>query len=528
MKNLPFLIRQLFLFLSVVFLARNASGVQIYTFIDEKCDVDQGLIIGAEEDQIELLNLNGHAKTLNQKEIKFILIHDTLENPIKDIQLSSSLNQHLNHIYIKKQKKPLFTGWAVRFIENLVLFYDIRGNSHALELYQISKIRPVEPDIFAKPVRYVPTQLHLGSVGNQCRLKSNDKSLRPTRILADKVQISEVLDNFKTGFADLKSYKERTYLYAKPYLYEKRTRMGIVIGGDLKESVESLPLPFYFQWANGSEYRFQSFNQIGNLDTEYLPTVERNFSFRSDLKSHLFHASFVGNLSSLAAGTEFYTPIKEDWSKVLDEDRNRFSATASSFNYMALMGGDYGPFSLSFGTLFANHLIYVKNPTAPAVDAFREVLASNISPIVRVMFTNTRFKASALISQTTSQSNSPTDFDVSIDENVSSIGTIDSYDFESHFIRLNGDMTLTNEFSIGASQIYKTFKYNETTPSETNFMDATHLTTQVRLKHAFGDYVAIRLYGNYHIIERKFRFASLNSSENDNGFTLGGSFEFVF
>lgn len=514
--------------LLILFTTFPLAGLELYSLVDERCRLTQGVIVGADEKNVQMIDLKGQAKKIQQDNIKFVLIHNTLENPIDRIKLNEDLRISLNQIYIKGQRDPLFTGWAVRFIENLVLFYDIRGNSHALELYQISKIRPVEHKIYNKPTRYLPVRLHMGSVADQCGLKNSAKSIRPTRILGDKVQISEVLDNFKKGFAELESYKERTYLYAKPYLYEKKTRMGIAIEGDRKETLKVIEFPLYFQWANGSEYRFQSFNQVGNLDNEYLPTVERFFAFRSDLKSHIFHASFIGNLTSLAAGTEFFTPLKNTWGSELDAKRSQFSQTASSFNYMALMGGDWGPFSVSFGTFFANHLVYVKRPDTVVVDEFREILASNISPILRFMITTEKMKLMALASKTSSKSNNVNDLDVSIDEDNSTIGSIDSYSFDSLFFRVNGDYSLSKDLSVGASGIYKTMEYDEVANGNANFMKATHITSQVRVKHAFGEYVSIRLYGNYHLIERDFRFTSLSGNEDDNGFTFGGSFEFVF
>ena len=517
------------LFIWFVFLLFYCStpsfGVEIYSFLDKKCKLEQGLIIGSEAGNFSLLSLSGELRIVKESETKFLLVHNTLENPFSQIPITTDLQKPLFDIYIGPGDQPLFRGWAVRFIENLVIFFDIKGNTHAVELYKITKIRPASMTPKTQFRRTSKTDLHLGTAGKQCKIQSRKGATRPTRIMSDSIQISELLGGFKKGFEDLSSYKERTYLYAKPYLYEKQTRMGFEIAGDKKHQIEHFPI--YIQWSNGSEYRFQSFNQIGSVAIEYLPSLDPDYVFRSNLKSHLFHASFVGNLKGISAGTEVFTPSKDAWLEHLENDEEYSSRAAPSFNYLAFMGADWEAHSFSIGTYFANQVMVVFDKKQK-LSEFREILASNVSPIFMYSYFHDRLKWSVIFSSSSTSSNNVKDLDLSMDEDTSVEGTISSYNYKSRFLRANADYQISSNLSVGGSAITYVAEYSEFVTLTQNFMNMDHTMLQLRAKHSFGEYVAIILKVNNHMLKRDYSFNGFNKSETEDGTSIGGSFEFVF
>ena len=142
-KNFTWLFASLILFLSPL---ANAS-VEIYSILTNRCELSQGLIIDINEDTLSTLDLDGQLKTINRKNIEFLIVHNTLENPFNKIKLNAFTKSKLLSIYVGGSVKPMFIGWAVKFIEDLVIFFDIKGSTHVVELSRITKIRPLSANI---------------------------------------------------------------------------------------------------------------------------------------------------------------------------------------------------------------------------------------------------------------------------------------------------------------------------------------------------------------------------------------------
>lgn len=520
------------LFLASLILTSTAQAVEIYSALTQKCQLVQGLIVDVTEDNVVFLTLEGQSKRLPRDDVRFLVIHNTLENPVRTITLDDDLKSRLRAIYLEDSSEPVFYGWAVRFVEDLVIFYDLKGKTYVLEMYNIRKIRPAgEGKKGRRRLKGTSVQLRLGDVSSHCsnvRQSEAKGGLRPTRILGDQIQISEFMSNFEEGYEHLVSFQERTYLYAKPYLYEKRTKLGFPVYGKYKEGPPS-NFPMYFQWATGDPFRFQSFSQIGTVTNEYGPTIEPMFLFRSDLKSHIFTGTFVGNLLALPAGSEYFTRGYEDNFGIKYGNKKNKSHSATAFNYMALMGGDWGPWSFSIGTYFPIFAFRVRDENA-SVDEFREILANKVSPIFRVMFTRNWFKARVLYSQTrVTPGGSFDDLTISIDEDISARGVIESFQFKGHYLRVGADIQIKEDLHAGAEGVIVRGEYSETLlVPEKNSMDFTQLKSQFYLRHWFGEYVTLRAYVNYFNVHNDYKFSGISGEDTIDESVMGGAFEFVF
>lgn len=512
----------------------SSSALEIYSLLDKDCQLYDGLIVGVDAESVEMLTRQGHYSRFHREDLRYLAVYNTIDNPIAEIKPHPRLAETLLEVYTDNQDRPKLVGWPVKFVENLVLFYDIKGKSHVFEMYKIRKLRPYrESGLEVVKLAHQPVQLSYKSWISQCKLPSSkDKDnniVRPSRILGDQIQISEFFVQFEEGFDSIQSFKERTYVYAKPFLYERQTKMGILAFEKKNLFLSPEPIiPLYFQWSKGREFRFQSFNQLGSVPVEYLPAVEPLAVFRSDLKSHIFHASFVGNLQALSAGSEFFTPLVSNSGGLnqmpYDVGKADFkSHSSASINYMALMGGDWGPWSLSVGTYFPNYMVQTK-------DEFREILASRLAPLFRLMYTGENFRLRGLLGFTNLEQNGEVkDTQISRDSESSVINYLQSFSFQSHYIRVGVEYQISRQLEASLDELWLQGAYKESLVDSThNKFDFSHLVTQASLRHYFGEYVALRAYLQFFKVNEDFEFSGTRENEAKTRTTFGGSFEFIF
>lgn len=521
------------------FLSLSAWGLEVYSLLTKDCHLNKGLILGVTQEQVEMLTLEGEYRQIQRDDLRYLAVYNTIDNPIEKLKNNPRLDEMLLKIYVDDQREPSFVGWPVKFVEDLVIFFDINGKSHVFELYKIRRIRPYgKKSLKSLQLSFQPVVLSYESWVSQCSLpdikekaKVKKEIVRPTRMLGDQIQISEFLTQYQDGFENVKSFQERTYVYARPFLYERSTKLGFLVFGKKNFALSPVTtMPMYFQWTKGREFRFQSFNQIGSVPVEYLPTVEPLTVFRSDMKSHIFHATFVGNLDALSAGTEYFTPAVESATK---DDSGRLpynpykpnfkSHSAASINYMALMGGDWGPWSLSVGTYFPNFMIQTSSE-------FREILASKLAPLFRLMYTGSNYRLHGMFGFTElEQEHEVQDSQISRSGELSVFGYIDQFYFKSHYIRAGVAYSLNKDVEVTLDQLWLQANYEETLATlEKNQFDFSHLVTQASVRHFFGEYVSLRAYLQFFKVEDSYRFGGISSTNNSTNSTYGGAFEFIF
>lgn len=221
-----------------------AWALEVYSLLDEKCQLREGLILGITPTQVEMLGLDGQYSTIERENLRHLAIYNTVDNPIGRIEDHPRLRQLLVEIYVRNSDEPSFIGWPVKFVENLVIFFDLRGKTHVFELFKIRKIRPFKgAHIPAKKLAHDPVKLSYVSWVSDCQLPGKGEArgnrVRPTRMLGDQIQISEFLTQFENGFEDVKSFQERTYVYARPFLYEKSTKLGFLVNDEYQLNPKS-------------------------------------------------------------------------------------------------------------------------------------------------------------------------------------------------------------------------------------------------------------------------------------------------
>ncbi len=495
----------------------QASALDIYSLIDSSCKVHSGLIVGADDQLIKIINLKGEFDEIERSKINTIVIFNSLENSIPELKIDKKLAELTKDFYVHEESKPLFTGWPVRFVEDLVIFYDTSGKSHVLDLADVTKIRDVEIPERTQSFknRAEKISLNFNDVNSQCsNLNENGKDgTGPTRIIDDKINVSEFLSNFEKGFQKIESYEQRTYFYSRPFLFEKRSKLGIVVFNNYQENAPVLPM--YFQWATGKPYGFQTFNVFGSSPVEWVPLAEPSFVFRSDVKSHFFNATFVGNIAALPAGSSYFTNLS------IKLPRDTFAA--HQYNYLTLLGADYGAFTLSFGTFFPIFDFQVKGTNTTEG---REVLANAVSPAIRLMYSKGPLTLRFIYS-TTQESGSGSDN--SGLRLTSALTTApDNYNVTSYYVRGGIDYAFTKELKGGLDEIYSLANYTENFGLNQYFFNSTYLTTSAYFLQSFGYYISVKVYAN--MFNENFNYKFVNGTDSPSAIytSLGGAFEFDF
>ncbi|MGZ3721597.1 MAG: hypothetical protein ACXVA9_01620 [Bdellovibrionales bacterium] len=516
-----------FLLLLLALSSGRALALEVEGFLTHDCRRHTGLIVNVSDEAVEIINLQGNIESLPRPTIDTLYVFNVIENPIEAFNINEAALKRLKAVYIENTSEPRTLAFPVRFIEDLVIFYSLTGQSHVHTLSDIYKMRPAGPSVLGRhsPKSYKAMKFELYDQSAQCPggAEATLSTIKPTRLLADKISISEYLHSFEHGYESLESFQERTYLYAKPYLYEKNSRLGLVFQGAREEP--GLNFPVYFQWSTGEAYRFQSFSAIGMKRQEFIPNAEPVVSVRSDVKSHIFHGVFIGNVAGLPAGN----PIFLDNGDTMKLDQTL--TVQPSFNYLAMMGGDYGPYSLSVGFFYPTFGIRVAHE-------YREVLGSSVSYAVRAMYTRTHFRMRALASWSKYSSSSPTKKDVLMKSgDDGQIESVAKFDFSSVFLRGGIDYEFSDRLSGGVDTIIVNGNYKEsaddhTDPSGVHLQDNNirfnRLTFQPYIRQSFSNYVSLTAYADLLQNNFKSHFLGKDDSRQQQETNFFGTFEFIF
>jgi hypothetical protein len=512
------LIRHLFWVGMLVAVPGVVSALELQGVVTRQCRTIVGLPIQVTEQSVVLMNLDGRPEALSRADIDTVAIYNVIENPFSALVINEGSLPFLKELYLDDSEKPVGLVFAVRFIEDLVIFMSLDGQSHVHRLKDIDRLRPANES--RRGVHRLQNSRRLNFIPPDSEKCPNPRAakgegVRATRVLTDKISIAELYDSFTTGYEALESFQERTYLYAKPFLYPKESRLGILLGGRREEAGPSLPL--YFQWSSGEPYRFQSFNVFGGKPNEFTPNAEPIFAIRSDVKSHIFHGLFVGNIFGMPAGESIFLGSSSDLNKLKSN-----ITVQPSFNYLAMMGGDYGPYSLSMGFFYPTFGIRVG-------DQEREILGSSLTYALRAMYTTRRLRLRAITSLSDYKRNAPSKEDVLVKIAGQEDAPPSSFEFRALFLRPGIDYDFTDELRVGGDLILVDGNYNEVLSGLGSDMQFRRMTTQFYVQQSFGDYIT--LIGYLDLLRHSYKGNFTNTGDFDKTITetrYFGTLEFVF
>ena len=470
----------LVLFLSIFSI--NAKAVELYSVFSNQCREVTGYLVSEKNNIYKMLSVNGHIVGLHKNKIKGVLIYNFVTPPLKKIKIKKRELDNLLTFSIESEGRlETFSGFPIQFIEDLIVFLETDGSTRVHKLDSILKIRPFRKKRIKKPKKKVNFGIQSKGYLQSCNQSGKQGFTRPNRILLDRIKIQQFLSNYKTGYESLKSFQERTYLYARPKIYNQKTKFGGISQKALEKSSPIMSLPF-IEWSSGRPFRVQSLNQVGSIFNEYGADLDPITGVKAEVKAHFFHSAFIGNLEALPGGKSFFTVTRR-------EKHLHTSNIDSSFNYSAMVGGDFGSHSLSVGLYYPLFIFGSGERT-------REILATNNSYLLRYMYTNSFLRFYVTGSLRNEDVNRPLKENIEVPEGGGEeIPLPENYSIKFFFVRSGMDFNLPGEMDIGFNFLILNLNYSENRNLGKAELQRMGGTAYIRKN--FGNYVSFGVRYTY-------------------------------
>jgi hypothetical protein len=491
----------------------TAGATDLHSLFDARCRRTTGILVNVGAETVAMVDLDGAFVVRRRDEIAGIAVHKTLENPLAQIALSEDLRWYLRDVWVGDDTRPTFTGWTTAFFDDLFLYFDLEGQTHVLDPEEIRRIRRTEVSAAAvRPRTHAPVQLAFPPEVVPCGAgQVTADSVLPSRVIADRIKVGDYLGKLEQRYLAQAGFEERTWVYAEPFVFDPQNRLGL-----LYDPEWVFAFPIYFRWSNGRPYRFQSLSAVGNTSHEWLPILAPTISARSDIKSHFFNATFVGNLLGLPAGTNAFA-VEEAFDELEPVTE---PVVDHSYNYILLMGADFWRLSASAGASYLATRIQVPDALP------RRVLATGLSPTVRLRYQGPALQLRALYYRTRSSGPMadvlPEDLDDFGDEDVPG-----GYHWRMDTIRLGATWKPLETVELILDQIGSRGAYRDDLADQPVAMTMWEFATGGEVAVSFGRYVTVR--GDARLYLRRYgvtRPAADKESSLDPRF--GGALEFVF
>lgn len=341
---------------SILFLclAPPALGLDLFSFHGAGRCPTVGAVVALDNGAAHILTLEGTQQRISLSEISAVAQYSVLEAPFSRLVTRPGDIPPLR-VRLKGDQAG-FSGFATNFFSGVAFFLDLAGQTRVVELRSITSAHP-EPTAASQQempghgvrVRF-PEQLR---VPEDCTVSAAPLEISSVRVVNDSLRLQSFFSDLGAGYSSLEKLVERASFYPVPQLYDTSSRLGFLFSKSLKQTKLSLTenilvamLPVYLETGAGTPYGYQGFFKGGAGIYDPIPSFKPEFGFETDFKAHVLHGSLVGNLAALPAGKSVFL------SRVDDLRPTRPLWASTSFNHLTLVGADYGPFSLSFGTFY--------------------------------------------------------------------------------------------------------------------------------------------------------------------------------
>jgi hypothetical protein len=491
----------------------TAEAVDIYSFFDEACRRRSGILAHVDETRVVIVDLQGKARAVPRKSVHSLVLHQVLENPLPRLHPGPMLRRQMRRVWTDEADEPTFEGWIAGFHDDLLIFFDTRGKTHVVQSEEIVRLRaftssaPIRLSVRRAPRLAFPRMV----VPCSREEPAYDQTMvMPSRVIADRIKLEDLLSALAESYRDFASLEERTHVYARPYHFEPTLRLGLTF---IQGAGWAKFFPFYFLWSGGKPHRFQTRVVIGNATHEALPFGRPTLSASSDVKSHFFHATIVGQLPALPAESDAFLVDNEEYVTEPDDTGRHPKTVTTSYNYLILMGLDFWRLSASFGPAYLSLRL-------GDLDKSLTIPATSVSYVWRLQYRATWWSARALY------------FLTSLSEPAEESELEVGYEARSDAIRLGVTAKLPWRISVSLDQIL-TFGSFELAPGtggegpkpvdfdNTNFRSETMLVVGAE----FGRYIAIKAHVRF--LYRSYKPASGPADDLFDPL-FGGVLEFVF
>ena len=524
-----------FLFSGFIFLEK-AKALELYSIVYSECQHHTGLILDVEEDELLLLDTKGESRKLPRQAIETILVYNTVENPLSGIDLR---HQHVvlpRKVTIQGEPDFEFAGWPIRFLEDLIVFYDIQGKSHLVNVEQVKRFESASDLNRENPItlKHISFVFGFGSNMPHCRSldESESSKVQPTRMLSDRISISKFLAVYQKGFDQLDRFESRTGYYARPYLYDTQTKLALLIQNDRYRAEIPQGLPLNFQWSTGRNFGPQGKLTLGLSEVSTLPNIEPVFAVQFSGKYHFLSLQYAGNISAFSYGEDFLINNRSFYTSFFSKYNPDQSLVFPHFNQNTITGFDLGPYSFAGGLFYPVMAVQGNG-------IFREILSEKFSPIGVFKYTTDETRTEAILSVINLDSTNPSEDNIKLilaeemsnqvnlsQASSSLIDQIESFDLDSSFLRINYEQAFKDDLILGLSEVLLQGRYQERMQGEDYRLNFQHLVTSVNMNQVFGDYVALKARLNYFIRQYRSETMTNSAESSDNQFSFSLAIEF--
>lgn len=491
------------LVLSLQSFARDALVLKL-----KDCRYLKGFILAVDED-ITFLDSTGKIEKLKEDDISLILTYGISESPFtNNFSYSLGLPPFLKEVFLKNEDKTI-KGFPFQYIEDLIFIMGVDGKMYVVSLNEIVSIKDFSETAKLNLQNSKKYFFDYSDYTTGCG-KQNEAgkiALRPIRVLGDRIKVSEFVENFKKGYRKFVDLQERTLFYARPYLYPKRNRLGIISINSKKTA-----LPFYYQWSTGEEFHFQSVNRFGGMISPYMPSFESNSVFSSEFKSHFFHGYFEGNILGLSAGA-----MPQDAALGAPKE----STILQNYNYVAFMGADWKKFSFSYGGGYFTPYLQVGKKEK------RQLTANSITSALKFQYLGDFLKLKGVAYFIDDESSSS--FEVKDQVNISSdsVSTIDSYSVKANYYRAGIEFEFPDHITVGSDFLLGSGEYSEV-GTTTNTIDFDVNENMIYLKKQFGHYITLKIVMKSSVVDISSNISGVEKNDKVESSATGGVFELLF
>ena len=515
----------------------SISALELYSVIHSGCQVQTGLIVNVDDSAVYQLDVTGKLVSTPRKGIEHVLVLNTIDNPYSEVDLSRELIAYLREVHVSTEEEEKFWGWPIRFFENFIVFYDLEGKTHLVEKDNVvwfDSPRQVSPGL--KQISdYKKFKFGFGNNLPECTSgkEPNKDAVQPTRMLSDQIKIQKFFSAYQEGFIKLKRFQRRTVFYARPYLFDRKTKIALVIARDDFQEEFSAGMPIYFQWPSGSVFGPQGLLIVGSKPNENLPNVEPVFGLRFDGKYHFLSASFAGNPFAFSAGSGFMIENRYFMGAYFEKKSPDDILVLPQYNQVALTGFERGPYSISVGYLYPLFGIQANG-------IFREILSGNGFPIIKFKYTTGSKHISAVASQFNIGVSQPREAHIRLiyAEEMPEQTTmtpqsqllaqqIEEFKFNSLYLRLNLVTDLGDEMTLAFSEVILQGRYDETISGSDYSLGFNSYITSINLHQGFGDNVALNAYFNLFIRNYDSQSATTDEKKEEHNLSFTLAVEFI-
>ena len=111
----------------------SVSAIELYSIVHKGCEAQTGLIIHVDENQVYQVNTEGKLVIIPREGIEHILVYNTIANPFFHLDLTSGVAEYIRKVKVSSDDEIVFSGWPIRFIDDLIVFFDLEGDREFLD-----------------------------------------------------------------------------------------------------------------------------------------------------------------------------------------------------------------------------------------------------------------------------------------------------------------------------------------------------------------------------------------------------------